>query len=175
MKMNVIFLDFDGVLNSMRSVVAAGYSVRSWGMDDQIKDFANTGFLESGFDPLGVALLRHAVEELDAKIVVSSTWRKEVSFEAIKGIFKYEFKWENVDDIFIGVTPDLRQRRGYEILDWIEKNTVGVQNFRYAIIDDNSDMLAFQHERLVQTDAYEGFIFKDYKKLMELFDIKVTL
>lgn len=63
-KRNLIFLDFDGVLNSERSVVA--YCCRG----DK-----KTYYEGEGLDEIAVRLIRRLSEEGEADIVISSSWR----------------------------------------------------------------------------------------------------
>jgi hypothetical protein len=99
-------------------------------------------------------------KEINAVVVISSTWRLGKTVEELQEIFDYvggTFK-------IIGKTDssDLRVR-GPEIKKWLEKNineeTHGCMYFdfyKYVIIDDDSDMLLNQREHFFQTDSYSG-------------------
>ena len=63
--MKVIFLDFDGVLNS------SGYSATLFEAGRPTKD----EYGQELFDPETVNLLNRIVDETEAKIVISSSWR----------------------------------------------------------------------------------------------------
>jgi len=109
--MKVIFLDVDGVLNTIRSV----------------------GIFGSGYlCEKSIMLIRHIVDQTDAKIVLSSTWRKypeskEQLDQALKNheLFIYDF------------TPiislDFPTPRNEEIKLWLEANPVN----NFAILDDD--------------------------------------
>lgn len=159
--MKVIFLDIDGVLNTSRSVV---------GLKDTI--FYDEDTLGCGLDPVAIGLLHRICKMTDAKIVISSSWRIVNTMDEIKDMFADEFGWKN--DLIIGATPvindsDDTDRRGREIQEWIDTNTVGDMNFQYIIIDDSSDMLDTQRKRFVHVDGTDGLLFRDFKKCLELF------
>lgn len=172
MKTRIIFQDFDGVFNSVRSAVATQKVGR---VSQVVKDQLLGNQIESGFDAIAVALVRRLAELSGAKIVISSAWRFNMNLLAIRGMFASEFGWPSgSEQLIIGTTPRTTDaKRGEEIEQWIEENTVGVQNFEYVIIDDSSDLLDHQFKRFVQVDPYEGFLLKDYKKALALFNLNV--
>ena len=130
--MKVIFLDIDGVLN----VIPQGHD-------------AFGGIFHSDF----VDNLKRIIDETDAKIVISSSWRHS-------GLQKMLDMWEfrNLPGEVIGVTPDL-----YRFLDFEGERTMvrgdeiqAVLNIHqeithYVILDDDTDMLKHQLGNFVQT------------------------
>jgi hypothetical protein len=148
--MKIIFLDFDGVLNSVRSAHAfGGYP---WNINpESIKQF----------DPIALTTIRNFCNDYDIKIVVSSTWRKSFSPEDLG---------KALDLPIIDKTPDfhMSRSRGLEIQSWFVNNP---GEYEYAIIDDDSDMLETQLTRFIQTDPYEGFGWKNLMQLYSLFNI----
>lgn len=153
----VLFLDIDGVLNSTRSMVA--YSLL----------FKKHAEVKYEFDPVSVLLLKRVVQETGCSIVISSAWRITYSLEDLRIIFRDHCDWEDIGEIIIGMTgTSANAHRGGEIQEWIDDNTVGVTNFKYAIVDDNSDMLNHQFKRFVKTDCNVGLDVKSYEKLLEL-------
>lgn len=168
MKQKIIFLDFDGVLNSVRSVTADKKIINAF----QVKHIMLRGDkFTSGFDPVAVKLMWRLIEQTDAYVVVSSAWRKAISLRDIRDIFHGEFGWPEGDaERIIGTTGKRDNgHRGTEVQDWIDDHTVGIKNFQYIIIDDSYDFHDHQMHRFIQTDPYEGFLYKDYTKAMELF------
>lgn len=119
--MKILFLDIDGVCNS-----------RAYG--EQI------GTLWEVIDPATAAMVRRIVIQTGCRVVLSSTWR---FYPNCRDIVKREVCE------FIDVTPDMQKPgqhygvtdRGHEIKAWLDANP-GVE--RYAILDDNSDMLPGQ-------------------------------
>ena len=143
----IIFLDIDGVLNSVRSCAALrGYP---WSFEAEQMGL---------FDEVALRLMRRAIEETGAKVVVSSTWRiRRTIGELAAGL----------DMPVVGKTPrnNDERRRGGEIKDWLTDHP---EVTAYAIVDDDSDMLEEQHPFFVHTDGKEGFLFRDYEKLMAI-------
>lgn len=171
MKQKIIFLDFDGVLNSVRSAIADGHYITTLNAKNSIL----MGTPTSGFDRIAVNLIHSLMKRTGAYIVVSSAWRKTFSLRDIREIFHNEFGWshEEVTESIIGVTGiSDSQSRGDEIQNWIDEHTVGINNFQYIIIDDGYDFHDHQYKRLVQTDPYEGFLYKDYVKALGLFGLE---
>lgn len=115
--MKFIFLDIDGVLNGI----------------NYVKDSGKFGVV---VDPERMELLKTIVEETDAKIVLSSSWREhwnsmsndcdEIGLE-INKIFR-EHKLYIYDK-----TPDLRFKRAEEIKAWLA-DYPGTTH--YVILDD---------------------------------------
>ena len=130
--MKVIFLDIDGVLN----VIPQGH--------DAFGGIFHSDFVEN---------LKRIIDETDAKIVISSSWRHS-------GLQKMLDMWEfrNLPGEVIGVTPDL-----YRFLDFEGERTMvrgdeiqAVLNIHpeithYVILDDDTDMLKHQLGNFVQT------------------------
>lgn len=171
MKQKIIFLDFDGVLNSVRSVVADKKCVNALNAKHAILA-GHT--ITSGFDPIAVKLIWRIMEQTDAFIVVSSAWRKTINLSDIRNIFHTEFGWpDGGDERIIGVTGRRDNGfRGHEVQDWIDNHTVGIRNFQYIIIDDSGDFHDHQFKRFVQTDPYNGLSYEDYKKALQLFNVE---
>lgn len=168
MKKKIIFLDFDGVLNSVRSVVADQKCINALNAKHAILA-GHT--IASGFDPVAVKLIRQIINKTDAYIVVSSAWRKAISLGDIRQIFHTEFGWpDGEEERIIGVTGRRDNgHRGSEIQDWIDDHTVGITNFQYIIVDDSYDFHDHQMKRFIQTDPYNGFSYQDYCNALELF------
>lgn len=150
---NIIFLDIDGVLNSMswyrRQKDTSLFVSRSWVTE---------------LDPKAVRLLEDFLfTDNSLHIVISSTWRILNTLEEIKSYFKSVSDTFPVDR-FISVTSNSsRGHRGTEIAKWIKDH-----DFRgnYVIIDDDSDMLP--HQPFVQTTHKEGML-PEHIELMKAF------
>lgn len=115
-------------------------------------------------DMIGVGLLRHLVEETNAHVILSSTWRF--------GCRREENYLKRFSD-FLGFTLADRTPfsnhgfRGDEINEWMRVNNI-VQATKYVILDDDSDFHPDQLAHLVHTDHKEGFLFRDYEKALRL-------
>lgn len=175
--MKLIFLDFDGVLNSTQS------NKMYWRLGGRISFHVN----DNHMCPIACSNLQHIYESVpDLHIVISSTWRKFYTFDELKGFLKD--KCGIPEDRVIDVTPLHRGRkmsdyathinRGDEIQDWLDKNTVvpegsvlvpkyTVEDF--MIIDDNSDMVHLTETNFLQTDPMLGLTIKDANKIIDRF------
>lgn len=151
--MNIIFLDIDGVLNSIDSMIAFHWR--------KLEPY------ETRLDEVSIGLLRNLVEAADAKIVISSTWRIGRVVEDFIKIFEH-YGWTNAPVIGMTGRGGRETVRGDEIQEWIDKNNVG---YYYAIIDDDSDMLESQLGNFVHVDGVSGFRLKDLCHALNIFGI----
>ena len=151
MSNRVIFMDVDGVLNSMRTVYANGGYPRSLDDVDQ-------------FDVHSLALIRKFCAAAGADIVLSSSWRNWNTPEACAQAMCLPI---------VDKTPHIKGvTRGDEIEAWLQAHADVTE---YAIIDDGDGMLDYQRCRFVRTRTEEGFGFGDYCRLCELFGINPYL
>ncbi|WP_343743353.1 HAD domain-containing protein [Herbaspirillum huttiense] len=147
--MNVLFLDIDGVLNGYRSLIGLGAYPHAVKEDQRER-----------FDWVAVGMIRRVCEECDVSIVLSSSWR--IGMDNTHEIANF------LDLPIIDKTPyhnDRNSCRGYEIADWLMCNL----HERYAIIDDDSDMLPDQKPYFVQTEHKNGMQVEHYLKLRRIF------
>ena len=138
--MKIIFLDFDGVLNSSRF----------------FKEQTPKGVLiaSPGLDPKAVEVLNEIIERSGAMVVVSSAWRIGSSVVRLRGTLgEVGFRGK-----VRGLTPNFNTaERGREIQTWLDEDgkRYGVSSF--VIIDDMGYMGLLQ-DRLVQTDFETGLL-----------------
>ena len=139
----ILFLDIDGVLDSRRSVLAFNGYPRP-GSDEK-------------FDPVAVALIRRLCNN-GVKIVLSSSWRigQRETYKSILGL------------PIIGRTPCLEGVRGREIAQWLSSHE---KPKKWAILDDDSDMLDEQMSHFVHVDASNGLLLQDYELLCHILDV----
>ena len=153
--MKIIFLDFDGVLNSAASFLVER-RIRS-GKGRQHKD---------SFCPVNETLchvctsnFRHILEEVqNANIVISSSWRTFFDIDWLrKKLEEYGIDGKRVIDITPKVLPDkmsMDVQRGDEIKAWLDAHP---EITEYVILDDNHIGPPFQKmgdldgERFVRT------------------------
>jgi hypothetical protein len=131
----IIFLDIDGVLN----VIPQGR--------DKYGAIFHKHFVEN---------LEQIIDETDAKIVISSSWRHD-GLQAMKDMWRDRNLPGEVIDItkftaseyIVELYSDLPKgtERGYEIQEWIHVNKPD----KYVILDDDKDMLTCQMGNFVQT------------------------
>src|ERR1035437_10124055 len=122
--MRVIFLDFDGVLNSVGSFI---YNNRL-----ELLGLTETPTHKS-FCPVSCSNLEYILEECpDVQVVVSSTWRRNKTLEALKEILKVH---HIMADRMIGTTPICASRyRGdgikeYNLLMYVEDSSPKIKKF----------------------------------------------
>lgn len=155
--MKVLFLDIDGVLNSI-----AWYEARS------VKLFEPPTLMERHLhelDPHACELLHRFCATTGVVVVVSSTWRKIVPLPQIATLLSRATpKFEGREELrIIGATPDLGKHRGFEINAWLK--SCPVESF--AIVDDDSDM-AMHKGRLIQTKHETGLTQEHLPMLAEM-------
>lgn len=138
--MKILFLDFDGVLNS--KLFYDRRPSKAVELDREAVEMLNELTRPGG--------------PVEAKVVVSSTWRIGKTREELQAILdEYGFKGE-----VIGKTKNYKSSenphnvRGVEIKGWISENRGIVSS--YCILDDDSDMLMWQAQHFVQTDHWTG-------------------
>lgn len=122
--MNIVFLDIDGVLNSMPYF-------------ESIKDKRDRTHNE--IDESKLPLLKRIVEENNAHIVLSSTWRdldhEEETYcyamwqYLINSLAKYDMK-------IMSKTPLIAQKRPLEIKTWLD-NRVDKEDIKWISLDDD--------------------------------------
>lgn len=146
-----IFLDMDGVCNSMRSLLV----------------FRSYAPSVSKLDPIAVGLVDRLVHELreargnrlDPCVVISSTWR--ITYRNVQW-WRMNFPRWNV----VGLTNErgyVNCARGRQVQDWINENA---PNAPYVCIDDDSDFLPDQN--LVRVDPMIGLTVADIDKAFTL-------
>ena len=135
----IIFLGFDGVLNTEHYQGLLQYQGKPW--QDEYGAF---------FDPKAVKQLKRIIDATDADIVVESSW-KYLGLDAMKELWKVR----NLPGTIIDITPSLLgKNKGVEIASWLSK--YAKQDIRYVIIDDEYVILDFQLPHFILTNPYEG-------------------
>lgn len=128
----VIFLDIDGVMNS---VATRPQDPRG------LIDF---------LDPRNIDVLNTIVRATGAVVVVSSTWRLTMPFAALRATFAAAGCTAEIVDI----TPDIDARqRVLEVAAWLARQPEPPA--RFVVLDDDFYMPAFP-DRLVRTRKLHG-------------------
>ncbi len=135
--MKVLFLDFDGVLNSERYVRSCNHY----------------GVI---IDPSRMALLKRIIDETDAKIVLSTSWREHWN----KNGALCDECGKQINEIFCSFgleifdkTPALNTEREEEIEAWLCENP---QIDRFAVLDDAFLCADFLNDNFVRTSNYKN-------------------
>ena len=152
----IIFLDFDGVLNTEHYQNLLQYEGKAW--QDEHGAF---------FDPNAVEQLKRIIEATHAEIVVESSW-KYLGLEAMQEMWEVR----NMPGRIIGITPSsisdnwlltanledidsaIGHCKGVEIASWLTE--YATQGTQYVIIDDEYVILDSQQNHLILTNPYEG-------------------
>jgi hypothetical protein len=152
--MKIIFLDFDGVMDT------AYY-------DHMLSKEGLPGNDEYGciFDPNCIKNLKHIIDQTGADIVVSSSWKYDMSYRDLLDM------WENrglpgfVTDVT--PTPAERRNRGDEIDAWLEECDVKCE---YVIIDDLDAYNFNDHQisRLLVVNPFFGLDEDTAERAIEL-------
>lgn len=169
--MKVLFLDFDGVLNSYQSA-------HFWHNKRDQKRWENELYLEwqgslkeylaQEFCPIALSNVEELIRRVpDLKVVVSSTWRLGETVESLKKIVAPA---KLLADAIIDVTPSFRGPRGLEIQAWLDKHPEVSQ---FVIVDDDADMVHLT-PRLVLIDSKNGFIFTDMENAAKMLDSSIV-
>lgn len=144
--MKVIFLDIDGVLNSDEYF-------------DKIKDLNIQG-IQSEVDIEKIKLLKKAIDETGAKVVLSSSWRYTRNAQYLKELLQQY-------GIYTDSTPFLQNKRGLEIKKWLDNNP-SVEDF--VILDDeifdsyDEELL----EKLIKISNGNGISFGEGLQLKDI-------
>lgn len=116
---NIIFLDFDGVLDTGFQEVAA-----------QRDGHATTDKFGLLFDDDCVCNLEKIINATNADIVVTGTWKQDMSLDDIFAMWHYR----NLPGRVIDATPNMDKARDIEIEEWLKAHDSN--HLQYAIIDD---------------------------------------
>ena len=148
--MNVIFLDYDGVVNT--PMWNAEGTACSYGFPSQCK--------VNNFQ--AVQWVSEACQRFGYDIVVTSTWRLSSNYKEclIKGGLRSGIE-------ILGRTDHLRGVcRGAEIKKYLEEHP---EINYYIIVDDEADILPEQCGHFIQTNGDTGFNLSEFKEFEEIF------
>ena len=136
----IIFLDFDGVLNTEYYQGLLQFQGKQW--QDQYGAF---------FDPRAVRQLKRIIDATGADIVVESSWRY-LGLGAMQELWRVR----NLPGKVIDITPSLTGNvsKGEEIVAWLSE--YATSDARYVIIDDEYVALDAQIPFFIWTNPYEG-------------------
>jgi len=175
--MQIIFLDMDGVMNSWQSAYwyrdLMGHEEESWVnykvQDIDKEDEEEFSVYSRELCPLACANLKSLLDDYpEARIVISSTWRRGRSPDWFNRLFRM-FKIIKEDRV-IDKTPVMGTERGFEIQDWLDNNSDKYDITEFVILDDDADMCHFcETDNFVQTDAKVGFDYLAKEKVDRLF------
>ena len=165
----VVFLDFDGVLNSLAYIKARGRA-------------SVPGDPAHSIDPAAIAYLNEIVQRSGAVVVISSSWREMMPLDGLRQLLARR----GFVGMIVGKTPslssmpripsaagkliappegvDIAFERGHEIQAWIDVHGP-VESF--VILDDHNDMVHLM-SRLVQTHYDDGLQARHIPRALSL-------
>jgi len=156
--MKVIFLDFDGVLNSEEMFAAKTVNGTIYIPEE---------FPYSEICPNAINRLNHIIEQTGAVVCVSSTWRLGRKRTELQELLAHVgFK-----GTVIGKTPDFREgypSRGKEIAAWLKQTLEAREIESFVILDDDDDMLPEQQANFVKTSFKKGLTDELAAKAIEI-------
>lgn len=157
--MKIIFLDFDGVITTAES---------RWMID-----------------PHKCKMIKTICDATDAKIVISSSWRRNNLEQTIEEITNEETVYGNqpftILERVVGVTNRMYSCKygvadeRYGVCRGVEINRYIVEHpdiTNYVILDDDSDMLLTQKDNFIQTNWHYGISDKDVIKAIKILNKK---
>lgn len=148
--LKVIFLDFDGVLNSAKYLLGCG----DCGM---------------AIDPTRMVLLKQIVDATDAKIVLSTSWREHWS----KDMMNCDSTGVLINSIFstyglqiFDKNPELHKGRETEIKSWLDAHPE-VKSF--VVLDDRLLNADYLNGHFIKTSNYfDGLDEMDVQKAIAI-------
>jgi hypothetical protein len=184
---NIIFLDVDGVLNCQlfyterynhltRYDNIPLYKVVKKHLKKLLKkkEIGQLEYYKSEMCPMRISLLNQLCEETNSAVVLSASMRGRWTPLQLNRIFQYC----GATFTIIDKTPRTGYERGTDISLWLKDNCMkwfGVNYYdfyRYAIIDDDSDMLLNQADHFFHTDNYSGLTPNTTYKIRRYFNHK---
>ena len=166
----IIFLDFDGVLNTEHYQGLLQYQGKSW--QDEYGAF---------FDPNAVKQLKKIIDATNADIVVESSWKYH-GLDAMKELWEVrnlpgriiDITPSTISDEYLlssdleNIHPSLLHCKGVEIASWLSKYET--QDFRYVIIDDEYVILDSQLPYFILINPYEGITEEQANQAISIFN-----
>eukprot|EP00931_Biecheleriopsis_adriatica_P047690 TRINITY_DN27504_c0_g1_i1.p1 TRINITY_DN27504_c0_g1~~TRINITY_DN27504_c0_g1_i1.p1 ORF type:complete len:407 (-),score=96.35 TRINITY_DN27504_c0_g1_i1:114-1334(-) len=166
----VLFLDIDGVLRPLHSRQDAFQNTKVIEFNGIRVPLLGNSEAKAGVDfwPTAMRALRFIVQKTEARIVLSSDWRKE---EVLKDGIKSSFEEYNIPPLY-SQTPDLdqaslgvikalhssfREKRCKEIRKWLRQHP---KVTRWCVVDD-VDLSLLDKEALRSREASQVFLDPD--------------
>ncbi len=153
MKHKILFADVDGPLCNYRSHLT----------------YHGRGGLMTEWDTTACDFIHKLCEKHGVKIVISSSWRRAESMRKILqerlrqfDLYRYLFLPYSIEQ---SETRNLIGKRGHEIQDFLNSHADYIEDYR--ILDDDSDMLDDQMDKLILTHGHNGMTYENMLDLLK--------
>jgi len=168
MNNKVIFLDFDGPMIPNRSYWYGG-------------NLTDCGVVKT-FDPVAVSMINYLLWESKAKLVISSTWRKQ-GYEVVSALISKQGiepthlhdDWRT-DSLMLGWSGTAY--RGHEVHDWLDRHP---EVDTYVSIDDEPDLTrqivkskGRNPKAWIQVSMWDGISYKDFHRATEILGVNTA-
>lgn len=162
----IVFADFDGVLNRRDQWVPQADVVRH-------KAAGRGGYVawcaEGMLDPTMVGRLARLCVEGGARLVVSSGWRFEYTFDEIVAMLAAHGFPGNVPRGMLGAEGDGHGNRGDAIRAWLHfASQVGHHIERHVVLDDRTWEQGITGDSVIRTDADVGLTDRDVERALAI-------
>jgi len=144
--MKVVFLDFDGVLNSAAFLLI---------VKERDSQSLSMEWWAESIDPSAVSRLNGLLASTGARVVVSSTWRICTSVAWLQEVLEMR---GFTGDVYDKTNRIYEVDRSSEIEEWLDRHVVDA----YVILDDDSDAEIEGH--FVRTDYLAGLTDGDVRE-----------
>lgn len=154
MNSRIIFLDYDGVVNTPMWNDKGTKCTYNFPSDGKVNNFQ------------AVQWISECCQKFHYDIVVTSTWRMKDNYKdcLINGGLRPGIEiLGRTDDLW---DSDHHTCRGDEIAKYLAEHPE--VNY-YMIIDDENDMLDEQEDHLIQTNGYVGFNLSDFTRFEKIY------
>ena len=166
------------IMTGSRSKV---YSLADYVAPDYTKTFEyKFNRLKEDTDPIKWEWLSEFCNRTDTKVCISISWKWHFNGNSNTNNEMWDKAFDKLgfnSETFIGITGNKRTLRGTEINEFIEFVNNDNHPFipsieKYAIIDDDSDMLPEQKDSFFHVDGYYGLIPNTLYRIGRHFNIK---
>lgn len=161
MKKNIVFLDIDGVVNTLQINDKPFNNDKGVIFKDNFYFKINSPEDEEVSNKQAILWLNKLCLETNSIIVITSTWRlgKDGLHRTKKALYN-----SGLDERIIihdDVTPSITgNERGKEIDIWLQRHLLQFNN--YVVLDDDDDHITSIARHWVHCDTYHGFGCSEY-------------
>lgn len=172
MKKRLLFLDIDGVVNTVKifkqKLRDSMYPKDGYWFDLGYPHTKHVSNIQA------LVWVEKLCKEYDLEIVISSSWAIGHTLDEIKECLYNSGLDKNIS--IIGMCEHNVYLRGQAIESFFYDKDYNVEDCVIVVLDDDSDMCGIKHnfdKYLVQTNTYVGFCITDYEKACNLIEEQI--